>query len=162
MKTLLLSIGLLASSFAWAGEPGSGGGCSETCSLSDAPEGQIEAEFRESLVAWLGQPMADASLPLETLLYYGESTRHFLSSLSDLGLSNARQAFLQAELDRDQVYMEMRVVDDEGQVRGTLKASGIPFGEKQHLRFEGTGSLGHLETGGRVRRVGLAHLWSRW
>jgi hypothetical protein len=106
--------------------------------------------------------MAAPTLSLETLLYYAESTAHFLDGLEGLRLSTERRVYLMEELARDQVSIEMRVVDDEGRIRGSLKAEGVPFGEKQHLRFEGTGSLGHLESGGRVRRVGLAHLWTRW
>jgi hypothetical protein len=55
----------------------------------------------------------------------------------------------------------MRLVDGQGVERGTLSAL-VPLVEKQHLVFAGTGSLGHLETGGKVKRVGLDHLWSRW
>jgi hypothetical protein len=139
-----------------------GGGCAETCALSEAPEVQSEAEFRASLNAWLATDMKSESLDLDTLLYYAGSTAHFLAALGELDLDPVRGAFLQSELARTQVTMEMRLVDDSGAIRGTVLAAGIPLGEKQHLRFRSTGSLGHLESGGRVRRVGLNHIWSRW
>ena len=41
-------------------------------------------------------------------------------------------------------------------------SSSFPLKEKRHLSFDGPGSLGWLETGGKIKRVGLAHLWSRW
>ncbi len=162
MKTVFLLAVMSLASTAWADVPGRGGGCSQTCSLKDGPHGQTEADFRSTIQAWLKEPMSDASLPLETLLFYGDTTRDYLNGLDDLSLTVARRAFLMTELARDQVAIEMRVVDDQGRIRGTMQASNVPFGKKQHLRFKGTGTLGHLETGGRVRRVGLAHLWSRW
>ena len=162
MKTVLTLAVMSMLSTAWADVPGRGGGCSETCSLSDGPKGQAEADFRKTVEAWKVEPMASASLPLETLLFYGGTTRDYLNGLEGLSLSTERRAFLLTELERDQVAIEMRVVDDQGRIRGTMQASDVPFGEKQHLRFKGTGTLGHLETGGRVKRVGLAHLWSRW
>jgi len=162
VKTVLMIAVMGFLSTAWADVPGRGGGCSETCSLKDGPKGQTEAEFRSTVQAWLKEPVAAASLPLETLLFYGDTTRDYLNGLDGLALSTARRAFLMTELARDQVAVEMRVVDDQGRIRGTMQASDVPFGKKQHLRFKGTGTLGHLETGGRVKRVGLAHLWSRW
>jgi hypothetical protein len=158
MKHVLLAVALLASTPAIAG----GGGCAETCSLSDAAESQSEIDFRQSLSAWMKQDMATESLPLDTLLYYRESTALFLSTLDNLMIDPERRVFLMQELARTEVTVEMRIVDDTGAVRGSLVATDIPFREKQHLRFEATGSLGHLESGGRVRRVGLSHLWSRW
>ena len=56
----------------------------------------------------------------------------------------------------------MGIVDEHGVVRGTLDSSSFPLKEKRHLSFDGPGSLGWLETGGKIKRVGLAHLWSRW
>lgn len=158
MKALVLVAALLGASPAVAG----GGGCAETCSLSEAPSLQTEAQFRQSLQAWLSLEMDAESLPLDTLLYYADSTAHFLVALDGLRLESPRRAFLLRELERTQVTMEMRLVDDSGALRGTVLAAGIPLGEKQHLRFRSTGSLGHLESGGRVRRVGLNHIWSRW
>ena len=158
MKTPLLLLGLMAGGPVFAG----GGGCAETCSLRDAPEQQSESEFRSTLSDWLSQEEQAASLPLETLLYYSGSTLHFLASLEELSLSADRRRFLKNELARTKVTMEMRLVADSGDVRGTVLAADVPLGEKQHLRFQATGSLGHLESGGRVRRVGLNHIWSRW
>ena len=158
MKTSLFLLGLMAGGPVFAG----GGGCAETCALSEAPDLQSETEFRATLSDWMSQEEQAASLPLETLLFYSGSTLHFLASLDDLTLSADRRRFLKNELARTKVTMEMRLVSDSGDVRGTVLAADVPLGEKQHLRFQATGSLGHLESGGRVRRVGLNHIWSRW
>lgn len=66
------------------------------------------------------------------------------------------------ELSRDVVRVEMRLVDDAGNVRGELSHRMVPLSQKQHLTFAETGTLGAFLTAGRVKRVGLGHLWSRW
>ena len=164
MKTLLLLSALALGPLAQAsGIPGSGGGCSTVCSVADGPgDGLSEGEFRTLLEAWQQEPMEAASPALETLLFYGPESRFYLGQLPEVALAPERRNFLAAELSRDEVRIEMRLVDDLGEERGTLRAGGIPLSEKQHLRFQGTGDLGVYITSGQVKRVGLGHLWSRW
>jgi hypothetical protein len=96
------------------------------------------------------------------LLYHGAETRAWLLALGVGPLDQPHHAYLLSELNRDSVKIEMKLVDDNGHERGRLTASNVGLAEKQHLSFQGTGSLGQLETGGKVKRVGLGHLWSRW
>jgi len=137
--------------------------CRTSCSLGDAQDDLhlSEGEIEVLLEDWNTQTLGDATIELETLLFYFQDTQTYLDT-HDAPLDAAHLAFLRHELGRDQVTIEMRLLDDAGDVRGTLAASDIPLKQKQHIRFEGTGSLGHLETGGKVKRVGLGHLWSRW
>ena len=164
MGTLLLLSSLAFAPLAEASPmPGSGGGCSTVCSVDEVlGEGLGEAEIQDLLVAWQQQPMAAASLPLETLLFYAEDTRNYLRLLPEGALNPERLNFLAAELSRNEVRVEMRLVDDLGSERGVLVAQGVPLGEKQHLRFRDSGVLGPYITSGKVKRVGLGHLWSRW
>ena len=43
-----------------------------------------------------------------------------------------------------------------------MESGDFTLREKQHLPFEETKTLGWLQTAGKVKRVGLSHLWSRW
>ena len=137
--------------------------CKTTCSLGDR-QGELhlsDGEIEVLLEDWNTQPLGEPTIELETLLFYFKDTRSWLDR-NEAPLDGAHLAFLRHELSRDQVTIEMRLLDDAGEVRGTLASSDIPLKEKQHIAFEGTGSLGHLETSGKVKRVGLGHLWSRW
>ena len=159
MKSWILFIALISPS-AWAETPGRGGGCNTVCSLDQAPKLTLtETELAELLAAWSQEAMRAPTLALETLLFHGDST---LTLLDGQDLPPERRSFLEHELSRDQAILEMRLVDDTGATRGELKPTMVDLSEKQHLSFQGTGSLGSLVTGGKVKRVGLNHLWSRW
>ncbi len=141
----------------------SSGGCASSCALDAAPTTPMTRDQVESLLAtWSAEPIGEPTLALETLLFHGPEIRAWLQTLGGGPLDDEHLQFLQDELARDTVRVEMRVVDTLGRERGTLVASSVGLAEKQHLAFEATGSLGHLETGGKVKRVGLGHLWSRW
>jgi hypothetical protein len=141
----------------------SGSGCSKAaCSLGDAGgHGLSEAEFVDLLDQWATEPLGESTLALDTLLFDASRSQQLLA-VHGGRLPEARQAWLEQELARSEVAIEMRLVDEHGSVRGTLASEHFSLREKQHLVFEDVGSLGWLETGGKVKRVGLAHLWSRW
>lgn len=143
---------------------GSGINCASSCTGPDpANHDVLEAELIPGILEeWNSQPIGEPTIELETLLFYLADTRAFIEAQGTPGLDQAHADFLKAELARDTVSMEMRLLDEAGQVRGFLSAPSFPLWEKQHLTFTGTGSLGHLETGGKAKRVGLAHLWTRW
>lgn len=137
--------------------------CRTSCSLGDHTDddgldaGQIIALFE----MWNEQAIGEPTMELETLLFYAPDVEAHLQLHGDDELDVQHAAFLKRELARDRVTMEMRLLDERGTERGFARAD-VPLREKQHIVFEGTGSLGHLETGGKVKRVGLDHLWSRW
>ena len=145
-------------------EPPSGADCKTSCSLGDQTEDMhlTEGELAVLLEDWNTQRLGEPTIELETLLFYFHDTEHYLTEHGSHALDEQHDEFLRRELARDTVTMEMRLLDAEGQVRGTVPPTEIPLKEKQHITFAGTGSLKHLETGGKVKRVGLAHLWSRW
>ena len=138
--------------------------CKTSCSLGDATD---EVHLTVDEVAfwmeeWNGQPIGQSTEALDTLLFYGPDTEKALAELDLLPLDDEHRDFLQRELARDEVIVEMRLLDEDGVERGHMGPERIPLKEKQHLVFAGTGALKHLETGGKVKRVGLGHLWSRW
>jgi hypothetical protein len=142
---------------------GPGAGCASSCSVDARPHAPLsERRLRELLATWSEEGEDRESLALDTLLFHGSETASFLETHPELDLAPERRSWLRAQLARDAVRVEFRLIDDSGRTRGTVSASGVPLVQKQHLRFEGTGSLGHFEASGKVKRVGLDHLWSRW
>jgi len=140
------------------------GGCGDACRLEDrtGPTALDEATFLSLRADWADDPLGTPTEALESLLFWADGTRSWLDALGPGPLSPQQDAWLRHQLDRDAYDMEMRLVDDRGDVRGTLEAQDLPFDHKEHLSFEGTGALQTLVTAGRSKRVGLAHLWSRW
>ena len=86
MRALILSLALLtplASAGTNERTPEEGdGACASSCSLDDAPaHGLSESQFRDLITAWLDEPMAAPSMPLETLLFYGIDSQAHLATL---------------------------------------------------------------------------------
>ncbi len=146
------------------GAEGSAINCASSCTGPDpANHDTLEAELIPGILEeWNTQAVGEPTIELETLLFYLHDTQAYIAEHGTPGLDDAHAAFLKAELARDTVSMQMRLLDEAGNTRGFLDAPSFPLWEKQHLTFTGTGSLGHLETGGKAKRVGLAHLWTRW
>ena len=138
--------------------------CRTSCSLGDATDDVhlTNDEVAFWMAEWNTQPIGESTEALDTLLFYFDDTQAALATLETIPLDAEHEAFLRQELARDEVVVEMRLLDDAGAERGHMGPVVVPLKEKQHLVFEGTGSLKHLETGGKVKRVGLGHLWSRW
>lgn len=136
--------------------------CATDCSDDEGPPHIAAAKVATLVAEWMQQPMRDPSLPLETLLFHGHHTTRGLELLDDDALPKDRRDYLLSELNRDRAAIEVRLVDESGAVRATLDADGLALGIGSHIHMHDTGSLGDIEMSGRVRRVGLHHLWSRW
>ncbi len=134
-------------------------GCSSTCETDVQPI--REEDWLVALDAWRSQPLGLASIELETLLFYGKESKNWLPVYGK-ELPVAHRRYLEKELARDQVAVEMRLIDENGEIRGTLAPPAFHLKEKQHLPFSETGTLGFFEASGKVKRVGVSHLWSRW
>jgi hypothetical protein len=138
--------------------------CAGSCALSGShgeTEEISESAFLGWLTQWAEEPIGEPTLALETILFHGHRSEALLEKHGQR-LDPEHREYLTRELSRHTVRMSMRLVDENGVVRGTLDSDGFPLKEKQHLSFADTGSLGWLETGGKIKRVGLGHLWSRW
>jgi hypothetical protein len=118
-------------------------------------------EIDANLVAWAEQPIGDATLELETLLFHGRKVSSHLTVFGGGPLDAEHLSFLQRELARDHVEVHFRLVDAAGNIRGERRER-VPLKDKQHLALNATGTLGHAEVAGKVKRVGLHHLWTRW
>lgn len=138
--------------------------CAGSCSLPGGytdTDQLSESAFLGWLMQWAEEPVGAPTLALETLLFHGHRSEELLA-VHGHRLDAEHLDFLTRELSRHTVRMEMRLVDEHGAIRGTLDSGMFPLKEKQHIAFADTGSLGWLETGGKVKRVGLEHVWSRW
>ena len=137
----------------------SSGGCATSCALEEKSIDQDE--WLMALDTWSKQEVGVSTKALDTLLFYANDTKNWLPVFGS-DLDDEHYFFLFAEIQRNLVDIEMRVVDENGAVRGLLESNPFHLKKKQHIAFSSTGSLGWLETGGKVKRVGLSHLWSRW
>jgi len=137
--------------------------CGTGCSGPTADELHhlSDTDIATFLVEVDAAPIASPTLALESLLFYGADTRGYLSRNDTSAFDAAKIAWLRAELERDEVTVTMRLVDDEGEVRGSLEQR-VPMAEKQHLKMDDTGTLGRLAINGKVKRVGVDHLWARF
>ncbi|MEC7983992.1 MAG: hypothetical protein VX278_02440 [Myxococcota bacterium] len=135
------------------------GGCNSACETNESYIS--EEDWLVSFDSWGKQPIGEATIELETLLFYAKESKNWLPVYEE-ELDREHRAYLRRELARDTIDIEMRVIDEYGRVRGHLQSPSFAFKEKQHLPFSDTGTLGYLETSGKVKRVGLSHLWSRW
>jgi len=135
------------------------GGCATSCALEE--HSITQEEWLQSLDAWAKQEVGISTKELDTLLFYAKETQNWLAVYGDT-LDDEHYFFLFSEIQRNLVDIEMRLIDENGVVRGLLESNPFHLKKKQHISFSSTGSLGWLETGGKVKRVGLAHLWSRW
>ena len=139
--------------------------CASSCTQPAKVDGRgvpTQPEFLGLLADWSAEPIDSPSLALETLLFHGQASRQMLLQLPPETLSETRREFLLTELARNHAAIELRIIDEEGLVRGELRADQLGLNDPAHRHLSGTGSLGEVELSGRVRRVGLQHIWSRW
>lgn len=135
-------------------------GCgSEPASIANAPAAE---ELAELLAAHASEPLGEATPALEALLFHAEATRAHLETRGAGGLDASRLVLLERELARTEVVFEARIVDAEGVERVRLEPSRIPLGVKQHLHADEVVRFQPPVIAGRVERVGLHHLWTRW
>lgn len=153
-------------------EPGKGGYarpephgeelCASGCALSRHPTPTLGLKkFHALLDAFAGEPMSEASPALEELLYHGRQVLTLLASHGSEPLDNERLQFLEAELRRDVVRLELRVVDEEGRVRASFEPTSVPLDIRHVFDMESGDLPRPLITSGTVKRVGLNHFWQR-
>ena len=137
----------------------SAGGCASSCAVEEKHISQ--EDWLSALDVWSTQEIGASTKELDTLLFYAKDSLAWLPVFGS-ELDDVHYAFLDSELRRNSVEIEMRLIDEFGTVRGVLDSPPFHLKEKQHFVLTKTKTLGWLETGGKVKRVGLAHLWSRW
>lgn len=136
--------------------------CASGCLMPTASETPdlSHPEFHELLATYAAaEPESDA---IDALIFDGEQTRRLLAQLGSGPLPQVHLDTLYRELDRNLATVEFRVIDEFDQLRASLPKMEVPLGPGTHVPLLGGDELGHLIISGRVRRVGLHHLWTRW
>ena len=135
--------------------------CASGCAASRHPTEKLNRErFHQLLDEYLIEPMDATNNALEELLYYGRQSRNMLARYGASKLSSTRARFLDRELSVTHAVVQIRLVDDDGQVRSWLPATRVPF-DRRHVFDMKTKNLQPLVTSGTVKRVGLDHVWTR-
>lgn len=136
-------------------------GCAVGCAaIPDETPNFTQQDFIKHLKKFATQPLDKASIDLETLLFYGKYTKQWLPQTSMLDAEHA--LFLQRELQKTHVKIELRVTDERGQVRIELPPTLVEIGTKYHQHVSQTHDMQPLEMSGTIKRVGVHHLWSRF
>ena len=136
--------------------------CASGCASDQHPTPPLlKEEFHRLMGLYAHEPMSDQSEGLETLLYYGRQSLLYLDHLGKEPLDDKRAAFLRRELSRTHVYVELRVIDEFGQVRVWNKAARVPLDVRHGFEFTTNDYQRIEESTGTVKRVGLYHLWQR-
>ena len=145
-----------------ASQEGPGKDCSSGCYLDDdTPLAINESVWLQHLRLWAQQPVGTSTTDLDTLLFYREQSLSLLPSYQQ-ELKAEHLAYLQAQLLYNSASIEMQITDETGRLRGSLASANFTLRKKQHFQFSDTKNLGQVITAGRVQRVGLHHVWSRW
>ena len=108
---------------------------------------------KEALVA--GSP------GLEGLLFYGYKTRKWLEKTPPKRLSAERLAFLKQELSRDHVRIGLRIVNKKGENRVYIAPKRVPIHGHYTLYADKHPGIPQPSFGGKLKRVGLYHIWVR-
>jgi len=135
--------------------------CSTGCTAPSADElvDFSDQEISDLLVRMQADPLGQG-LAAETLLFHGSDTLDYLGRTSDLPLDHAREGWLRDELARDTISGQLRLLTADGQVIASIDPT-FPLVEKQHLRMD-AGDFGRVSINGKVKRVGVDHLWARF
>lgn len=135
--------------------------CASGCAASRHPTEKLtEAEFHRLMTAFANEPISENSQAYEALLYYGRQTRDMMNRLGHEPLDRLRVSALRKELARTHVYVQLRVLDEAGEVRSWLPATRVPL-DRRHVFDMEVSRVQPLITSGTVKRVGLYHLWTR-
>ena len=135
--------------------------CASGCAASNHPTKELTREYyHELLEQYAQEPMDESSFALESLLYFGRQTEVLLQEEGAWPLDPLRSDFLHEQLQRTHASIEIRVVDEHGEVRTWLSPTRVPFDRRHEFDMQ-VNNVQPLITSGTVKRVGLYHLWTR-
>ena len=136
--------------------------CASGCAADQHPTPPLlKEEFHRLMGLYAKEPMSDQSEGLEHLLYYGRQSLLYLDRLGRGPLDQEREWFLRRELQKTHVFVELRVIDEFGQVRVWNKPARVPLDVRHGFEFTTKDYQRIEESTGTVKRVGLYHLWQR-
>lgn len=147
--------------------------CASGCSANAHPTKPLtKKEFHRLMGEYARQPIREdkPDSALEELLYFNRQTLLFMDRDGPIyfdgqgqeqRLEAERAAFLRRELSRRHVYVEVRVVDENGVIRLWNKPARVPMDIRHGFVMENNRFPQYTEPTGTVKRVGLYHLWQR-
>jgi hypothetical protein len=136
--------------------------CASGCAVvPDAVRKVLDDDALDALlVTYADSPAGEDSDALSELLFYASQTRARLAEDDRPTLPGDHEAVLRRELARTTARIELRVIDEHGQVRAWMDATRVPLGEKQHIHLDNK-NLPGVTASGTVLRTSLYHLWTR-
>lgn len=135
--------------------------CASGCAASNHPTATLtRIEFVDLMEKFANQPLTEESFALESLLYYGRQTLSMIETYGSQNLDEARLSFLRSQLEFTHADVQIRIVDESGEVRSWIKPTKVPF-DRRHVFTMETKNVQNLVTSGTVKRVGLHHMWTR-
>ena len=135
--------------------------CAAGCSVAEPAVAKLGAgEIAHCLGKMADQPVGEASLELETLLFHAGQVIPYLQASGPGPLKSQQSRFLKRELARSHAHLRLRVIDAEGKERMSFDRR-VPIGVKQHLHPEAADGFAPPEISFTIHRVGLHHLWTR-
>lgn len=135
--------------------------CASGCAASRHPTPELtKKHFHQLMQQFALEPMDQSSFALESLLFFGRQTSLFLQSEGTAPLDAPRTDLLREQLKVTHAMIEIRLVDEYGEVRTWLPPTRVPL-DRRHVFDMEVKRLQPLITSGTVKRVGLYHLWTR-
>ena len=134
--------------------------CASGCALSRHPTPNLSrAKFLELVENVTSGAMNESNTALEELVYFGSQTQSHLNYVKT-DLKQEWIEYLSQELTKTHARIEIRVVDEFGEVRSWLPPTRVPLDRRHVFKME-TNGVQPLTTSGTVKRVGLNHMWAR-
>lgn len=137
----------------------------QDCETGCGSQGHIRkptvAQLRLLLRQYAKEPLQAGSSALETLLFFGETTRSLLARLKTTPLPSKHKQFLERELQQKYAWISVRIRDHLGKHRVLVAPHRVEIGHHFHLHADVTHEIQAPSFGGRAERVGLKHLWIR-
>jgi len=135
--------------------------CASGCAASRHPTTPLVTnEFHQLLRQFASQPITEDSPAFEKLLYFGKQTQQRLQRYGCQELDPVREMVLHRELKKTHAQVQIRLVDEHGEIRSWLPPTLAPLDRRHVFDMEAKG-VQPLVTSGTVKRVGLHHVWTR-
>lgn len=136
--------------------------CKSGCASITRPDSPKEDKFTRLFRRFAGEKLLPGSEALETLLFFGPETRKRLAEGAGKELPATHRSFLSRELSRTHATLWIRIVDRKGKVRVSLGPKQVEIGHHFHFHADKGQRIQIPVFSGRVERVGVRHLWTRF
>lgn len=132
-------------------------GCAATPSTEPA---MTQKRLQQLLQAYASEPLKPGSKALEVLLFHGYHLGGMMPTKRPFPLSKKHWSFLQKELKKTHARLSFRIVDEFGVKRISFDQK-IKIGGHFHVEAKVHKNIQRPGFGGKIKRVGLNHLWVR-